>query len=99
MPPGVSGGRQRPGDRSMTSRQPSPAPASADEPILTARLALRPVVEGDAQALAEVFSDERMYRFTGGQPGTLESLQASFARIQAGRTNDRDGTAQRNWTV
>jgi hypothetical protein len=60
---------------------------------------LRPVVEGDAEALAEVFSDERMYRFTGGQPGTLDDLRATFARIQAGRANDCDGTAQRNWTV
>jgi RimJ/RimL family protein N-acetyltransferase len=83
----------------MTSRQPSPAPASADERILTARLELQPVVEGDAEALAEVFFDERMYRFTGGQPGTLEDLRASFVRIEAGRANDRDGTAQRNWTV
>ena len=83
----------------MTSRQPSPAPASGDERILTARLKLQPVVEGDAEALAEVFSDQRMYRFTGGQPGTREDLRAAFARIQAGRANDRGGTAQRNWTV
>jgi RimJ/RimL family protein N-acetyltransferase len=83
----------------MTSRQPSPAPASGDERILTARLELQPVVEGDAEALAEVFSDQRMYRFTGGQPGTREDLRAAFARIQAGRANDRGGTAQRNWTV
>jgi RimJ/RimL family protein N-acetyltransferase len=83
----------------VTSRQPSPAPASGDERILTARLELQPVVEGDAEALAEVFSDQRMYRFTGGQPGTRGCLRATFARIQAGRANDRDGTAQRNWTV
>jgi RimJ/RimL family protein N-acetyltransferase len=84
---------------SVTSRRPSPAPAGADERILTARLELQPVVEADAEALAEVFLDERMYRFTGGQPGTLEDLRASFARIEAQRANDRDGTAQHNWTV
>lgn len=83
----------------MTSHQPSPAPASADERILTARLELQPVVESDAEALAEVFFDERMYRFTGGQPGRLEDLRATFARIEAGRANDPDGMAQRNWTI
>jgi RimJ/RimL family protein N-acetyltransferase len=83
----------------MTSRRPSPVPAGADAPILTARLELQPVVEGDAEALAAVFFDERMYRFTGDQPGTLDDLRATFARIQATRANDRDGAAQRNWTV
>jgi RimJ/RimL family protein N-acetyltransferase len=60
---------------------------------------LQPVVEADAEALAGVFLDERMYRFTGGQPGTLDDLRAAFGRIEAQRTNARDGTAQRNWTV
>ena len=83
----------------MTSHRPSPTPAGADERIQTARLELQPVVEADAEALAEVFLDERMYRFTGGQPGTLEGLRAAFARIEAQRANDRGGTAQRNWTV
>ena len=57
------------------------------------------MVDGDAEAPAEVFSDERMSRFTGGQPGTLDDLRTTFARVQADRANDRDGTAQRNWTV
>ena len=83
----------------MTSRRPPPIPAGADAPILTGRLLLQPVVEGDAEALAELFLDERMYRFTGGQPGTLDDLRATFARIQTDLANDRDGTAQRNWTV
>jgi RimJ/RimL family protein N-acetyltransferase len=83
----------------MTSRRPPPIPAGADAPILTARLLLQPVVEADAEALAELFCDERMYRFTGGQRGTLDELRASFARIQADRADDRDRTAQRNWTV
>ena len=82
----------------MTSRPP-PIPGRADEPIVTTRLELQPVVEAHAEALAELFSDERMYRFTGGQRGRLDDLRATFARIQADRANDRDGTAQRNWTV
>jgi hypothetical protein len=53
----------------MTSRRPSLIPAGADAPILTARLELQPVVEADAEALADVFLDERMYRFTGDQAG------------------------------
>ncbi|HKO83352.1 MAG TPA: GNAT family N-acetyltransferase [Actinomycetota bacterium] len=83
----------------MTSHRLSPAPAGADERILTARLELWPVVEADVEALAEVFLDERMYRFTGGQPGTLDDLGAAFARIAAQRVKDRGGTAHRNWTV
>jgi hypothetical protein len=51
------------------------------------------VVAEDADELAEVFLDQRMYAFTGGRPGTPEGLGASFARLQA------DQTAQRNWTV
>jgi RimJ/RimL family protein N-acetyltransferase len=83
----------------VASRRPSQASAGADERILTARLELQPVVEADAEALAEVFLDERMYRFTGGRPGTLEDLRAAFARIAAQRANNPGGTAQRNWTV
>jgi RimJ/RimL family protein N-acetyltransferase len=83
----------------VTSRRASPPPPGADQRILTARLELQPVVDADAEALAEVFLDERMYRFTGGQPGTLEDLRAAFARIQAQPANDRGGTGQRNWTV
>jgi RimJ/RimL family protein N-acetyltransferase len=61
---------------------------------------LQPVVEADAEALADVFLDERMYRFTGGQPGTLDELRASFAHVHANRAKDRGGTAaQHNWTV
>jgi RimJ/RimL family protein N-acetyltransferase len=83
----------------VASCRPSPPPAGTDERILTDRLELQPVVEADAEALAEVFLDERMYRFTGGQPGTLEGLRAAFARIEAQRANIRGGTARRNWTV
>jgi RimJ/RimL family protein N-acetyltransferase len=79
----------------MTSRRPPPIPAGADAPILTGRLLLQPVVEGDAEALAELFLDERMYRFTGGQPGTLDDLRATFARIQTDLANDRDGRGGR----
>jgi hypothetical protein len=78
----------------MTSRRPSLIPAGADAPILTARLELQPVVEADAEALADVFLDGRMYRCTGDQPGTLDELRASFAHVHANRAKDRDGTAQ-----
>ena len=83
----------------MTGHQMAPLPASADERIVTARLELQPVVEADVAALAEVFLDERMYRFTGGQLGSLEGLRATFAGIEADRANDPDGRAQRNGTV
>jgi RimJ/RimL family protein N-acetyltransferase len=83
----------------MTSHHQPSTPAAADERLLTDRLGLLPVTAADAETLAEVFDDERMYQFTGGHPDTLEERRAAYGRIEAGRTNDQDGTAQRNWTV
>lgn len=82
----------------ISHHQPS-TPAGADERLLTDRLELLPVTAADAEELAEVFVDERMYRFTGGHPDTLEERRATYARIEAGHANDQDATAQRNWTV
>ena len=82
----------------MTSHQPR-TPATANERLVTHRLELRPVVADDADALTAVFEDARMYRFTGGHPDTLERRRARYAEIEAGRANDSDQTAQRNWTV
>jgi RimJ/RimL family protein N-acetyltransferase len=82
----------------MTSHQPH-TPATTNERLVTDRLELRPVLADDADALTAVFEDARMYRFTGGHPDTLEQRRARYAEIEAGRANDPDQTAQRNWTV
>jgi RimJ/RimL family protein N-acetyltransferase len=68
-----------------------------DERILTDRLDLRPVTVGDADELAAIFADRRLYAFTGGEPSTLEALQSTFARLEAARS--ASATAQRNWVV
>ena len=67
-----------------------------DAPIRTARLVLSPVEAGDADELAVVFADERLYAFTGGGPGTVEELRRTLGRLARERA---DPWAQRNWIV
>jgi RimJ/RimL family protein N-acetyltransferase len=68
-----------------------------DERILTDRLDLRPVTVNDADEMAAIFADTRLYTFTGGTPSTLEALRSTFARLEAART--ASATAQLNWVV
>ena len=68
-----------------------------DESLHTERLHLVPVTADDADALSEVFLDERLYAFTGGEPGTLEGLRSTFAHLAADRSTTP--TAQLNWVV
>jgi RimJ/RimL family protein N-acetyltransferase len=74
-------------------------PATADEPLLTVRLELVPVIAEHAEELTEVFGDERLYVFLASQPTTSDELRAQFDRLAADRLADKKGTAQRNWTV
>jgi RimJ/RimL family protein N-acetyltransferase len=74
-------------------------PAPTDERLLTPRLELVPVVADDAEELTEVFADERLYVFLASHPTTTEELRARFDRLAAARMTDKEGTAQRNWTV
>jgi RimJ/RimL family protein N-acetyltransferase len=83
------------GGRGVIRQHPGPA----DERLLTPRLELVPVVADDAEELAEVFGDERLYVFLASHPTTTEELRAQFARLAAARLADTEGTAQRNWTV
>jgi protein-L-isoaspartate(D-aspartate) O-methyltransferase len=83
------------GGRGVIRQHPGPA----DERLLTPRLELVPVVADDAEELAEVFGDERLYGFLASHPTTTEELRAQFARLAAARLADAEGTAQRNWTV
>jgi RimJ/RimL family protein N-acetyltransferase len=68
-----------------------------DERILTDRLDLRPVTVNDAEEMAAIFADRRLYTFTGGTPSTLEALCSTFVRLEAART--ASATAQLNWVV
>ena len=45
-----------------------------DDTLRTARLVLMPVAAADAEEMAANFADERLYQFTGGESGTVESL-------------------------
>jgi RimJ/RimL family protein N-acetyltransferase len=74
-------------------------PAPTDERLLTPRLELVPVVGDDAEELTEVFADERLYVFLASHPTTTEELRAQFDRLAGARLVDKEGTAQRNWTV
>jgi RimJ/RimL family protein N-acetyltransferase len=65
--------------------------------IETARLVLVPVTGDDADELAAIFADERLYRFTGGTPGPVEELRATLNRLAEDRA--ASAAAQLNWTV
>jgi RimJ/RimL family protein N-acetyltransferase len=68
-----------------------------DERILTDRLDLRPVAVDDADEIAAIFADRRLYAFTGGEPSAMEALRSTFARLAADRS--ASSTAQLNWVV
>jgi RimJ/RimL family protein N-acetyltransferase len=68
-----------------------------DERIQTARLALVPVTAEDADELAVILADTRLYAFTGGRAGTLEDLRATLGRLAGDRV--ADAAAQHNLVV
>ena len=58
--------------------------AFPDLPLRTERLLLRPLVEADAQALFEIFSDPAVMRYWSSAPWTdLAQAEAQIARAQA----------------
>lgn len=68
-----------------------------DDALRTARLVLVPVTAADADEMAAIFADERVYQFTGGEPGTVESLRQTLGQLAENRAA---GTAaQPNWVV
>jgi RimJ/RimL family protein N-acetyltransferase len=71
----------------------------ASERLLTPRLELLPVIADHAEELAEVFGDPQLYAFLASHPTTVQELRDQFARLAAARLADKEGTAQRNWTV
>jgi RimJ/RimL family protein N-acetyltransferase len=75
----------------MTSQLP------VDDNVRSARLVLVPVAADDADEMAAIFADERLYIFTGGEPGTVESLRSTLGRLAADRAADT--AAQLNWVI
>lgn len=57
---------------------------------MTDELVLRPLSTDDAAAMVEVLADQSLYEFTGGEPPTLEELQARY-QVQT-RGHSADGT-------
>ncbi|MDF2441897.1 MAG: hypothetical protein JWR01_100, partial [Subtercola sp.] len=69
------------------------------------RLVLEPLRVGHAQAMVDVLADAALYRFTGGEPPSIQQLTARYERQLAGPSPDgreqwlnwivcrRDGTA------
>jgi len=65
--------------------------------IVTSRLELTPLRVDDADAMAAVLGDERLYEFIGGQPPTVEELRGRYARQVAG--SGRPDEVWLNWIV
>src|SRR5262245_34061686 len=61
------------------------------------RLALTPLAVSDADAMATVLADERLYEFTGGHPPTAEDLRGRYALQVAG--SGRPEEVWLNWIV
>jgi RimJ/RimL family protein N-acetyltransferase len=64
----------------------------------TERLRLTPLVPADADELFPVLDDRRLHVFTGGQPDTIDELQARLDGWKAERSPDRR-EAWLNWLV
>jgi RimJ/RimL family protein N-acetyltransferase len=66
--------------------------------IRTERLVLVPLAVDDAEEMAVVLGDPRMYEFTGGEPLPLDQLRERYRRLVVGRS--ADGSERwLNWVV
>ena len=70
-------------------------PAAAT--IATRRLTLVPLRAEDADPLARVLHDERLYEFIGGRPGTVAGLRDRYAAMAAGSPEPEE--VWLNWVV
>jgi RimJ/RimL family protein N-acetyltransferase len=66
--------------------------------IRTTRLELAPLVVDDAEDMAVVLGDERMYEFTGGAPLPVDQLRERYRRLAVGRSAD-ESELWFNWIV
>lgn len=65
--------------------------------ITTARLTMLPLRVEYAAEMAKVLSDPALYGFTGGEPPTVEALEARYRRQLAGP--DRPDEQWLNWVI
>ncbi len=56
--------------------------------LVTPRLRMDPLRVEDAEAMRGVLADPALYRFTGGEPPTLDSLRRRYAAQVAGASPD-----------
>jgi RimJ/RimL family protein N-acetyltransferase len=61
------------------------------------RLTLTPLVPRDAEKMADVLADERLYEFTGGEPQDADQLRDRYERLAAG--SGRADEQWLNWVV
>lgn len=65
--------------------------------LRTARLVLTPLEVNDADEMVGVLADVALYRFTGGEPPTVEQLTRRYQRQVAGSLDP--GEQWHNWIV
>jgi RimJ/RimL family protein N-acetyltransferase len=56
--------------------------------LATGRLELEPLQVEHAEETAPLFDDERLHRFIGGRPATVDELRSRYARQVLGRSAD-----------
>jgi RimJ/RimL family protein N-acetyltransferase len=74
----------------ITAATPTPS-------LETPRLRLDPLRQSDASEMVGVLGDEALYEFTGGEPPTLEALEARYRAQVAG--SGREGETWHNWIL
>lgn len=67
-------------------------------PLETPRLLLEPLVVTHAQEMTRVLADVELYRYTGGNPPTLQELTKRYARQAVGHSAD-GGQGWLNWII
>ncbi len=66
-------------------------------PLRDARLRLEPLRVDHADEMVDLLSDPELYRFTGGEPPGLDTLQARYTRQVAGSMDPQE--QWHNWVV
>ena len=62
--------------------------APPQEPLVSERLVLDPLVPAHAAEMVDVLADESLYEFTGGEPPSLQQLTRRYAAQVVGHSDD-----------
>jgi RimJ/RimL family protein N-acetyltransferase len=73
-------------------------PWPAADTVVSPRLLLDPLTVDAADEMVSVLSDPELYKYTGGQPPTLEQLREEYTTEVAGQSAD-DAQRWLNWVV